>query len=350
MWTENKVYKEDLDYIINDKSIRWEKYRNSRVLVSGATGMIGSSVVNALVYANMKLGLGISIYAMVRNVSKAENMFSEQLKSGCGLELICGDVLEPLDSDIKFDYIIHTASPTLGAYMIQHPLDVIKAGVSGTLNLIETAVKSGSRGFVFLSSMEIYGEVNEEKLLSESDLGYVDLRNVRNCYQETKRTGEMICLSAAKEYGLRTVSVRLAQTFGAGVSHDDGRVFAMMARCAENGEDIVLKTKGESRRPYLYTAQAVSAILCALTEGEAGKSYNAANPSTYCSVYEMGQLVAKELTGGKIKVVIDESGDNSNYPKASFWKLDTSEIEKLGWKSSGTLMDMYRRMMDSFKA
>ena len=115
--------------------------------------------------------------------------------------------------------------------------------------------------------------------------------------------------------------------------------------CAREGKDIVLLTKGNGRHPYLYSAQAVTAILCVLLKGEKGETYNAANPDTYCSIYEMGKMVADTIADGKISVRIEESDANRKYPPASCLNLSIDKITKLGWKPQGTLADMYKRMI-----
>ena len=153
-----------------------------------------------------------------------------------------------------------------------------------------------------------------------------------------------------EEYGVPAVSIRLAQTFGPGVDYNDKRVFAMMTRNAMDGKDIVLATKGTSRHPYLYTAQAVTAVLTVLLKGEPGETYNAANPSTYCSIFEMGEMVAREVAGGKISVRVDENGDASKYPAPSYLNMDISKISALGWKPEHDLVWMYKRLERSLRA
>lgn len=337
----NDILREDLEFVINDENIIWEKLKNTTFLISGATGLICSTLIKALLHAD----IGIEIYAIVRNREKATDIFGESEN----LYYIVGDVTETVRLDIHYDYIVHGASPTASEYFINNPLETIKAGVIGTLNLIDIAKNNGTTAFLYLSSMEAYGEVKNEEKLNEKMLGFLQLQNIRNCYPETKRMSEAICVAASAEYGIRTIALRLAQTFGPGVSLEDKRVFAMMARCAMNYKDIVLQTRGLSRHPYLYTAEAVTAILTLLTKGEAGKIYNAANPETYCSIYEMGEMVADKLANGRIKVYVKENGETAKYPSPSFLNLDTTEIESLGWKATMPLENMFRRMMQVMK-
>ena len=204
--------------------------------------------------------------------------------------------------------------------------------------------------FVFVSSMEVYGRVNDEHLLQESQLGYIDLYSSRSCYSESKRMCENIVSCYTKEYGCSASCIRLAQTFGPGVSLDDKRIFAMMAKCAINNCDIVLNTKGESKHPYLYSVDAVSAILTVLIKGKSNTCYNAANPETYCSIYEMGTMVAERMTGGAISVRLELKNTDGLYPPTSYLNLDISSLSHLGWSPRTGLMEMFDKMIGYMKA
>ncbi len=341
--TENSdIFKEDLRWIC-EADLPWEKLRNSTILVTGGTGLIGMTMISALIHAGRERGLGLSICAIVRDTAKAGRVLGS-LVSAPELTLLTGTMEKLPSLPEKIDYWIHGACPTASAFMNEHPVEVIRTSVEGTAGLLEEAKKRDTKGFVFLSSMEAFGEVNTEELLDEGALGKVDLRRTRSCYPESKRMCEMLCTAYAAEYGLPAMSIRLAQTFGPGVDYNDRRVFAMMTRNAIDGKDIVLATKGTSRHPYLYTAQAVTAILTVLLKGAAGETYNAANPATYCSIYEMGEMVSREVAGGKIAVRVDESGDASRYPAPSFLNMDITKIQLLGWEPEHDLPWMYKRL------
>ena len=342
MTDRSHIFEEDLGWI-SGADLPWDRFRDRNILVTGATGLIGMTAIHALIRASAERGLGIRIYAVVRDTDKAARVFGD-LVSAPELILCKGTMEELPPLPDKMEYWIHGACPTASAFMTEHPVEVIRTSLEGTINLLEKARYTGTEGFVFLSSMEAFGEVREEKPLDEKTLGAVDLSRVRSCYPESKRMCEMLCTSYAKEYGVPAMSVRLAQTFGPGVDYNDRRVFAMMTRNAINGEDIVLATKGTSRHPYLYTAQAVTAILTVLLKGAPGETYNAANPATYCSIYEMGEMVAREVAGDRICVRVDESGDTSRYPAPSFLNMDIAKIERLGWRPEHDLVWMYKRL------
>ena len=348
MIANTEIFMEDLREI-SGADLPWELLKNKRVLVTGGTGLIGMTVIRALIFASREKDLGIRITAVVRSPEKAERIFGSCAELP-ELALLKGTIedLPPIPDGI--DYWIHGACPTASAFMTEHPVEVIRTSVQGTINLLEAARRFPAKGFVFLSSMEAYGEVGTEELLTEKDLGKIDLSRVRSCYPESKRMCEMLCTSYAVEYGIPAMSIRLAQTFGPGVDYNDRRVFAMMTRNAIHGEDIVLATKGTSRHPYLYTAQAVTAILTVLLKGEPGETYNAANPATYCSIFEMGEMVAREVAGGRIHVRVDEHGDASRYPAPSFLNMDIAKIQSLGWKPARDLVWMYKRLESCLRA
>lgn len=340
-----RVFLEDLNYICKGASIDWEDFADSRILITGGTGLIGSIIINALLYANRELKLNLQVVALVRNLKKAECLFGKYLKSQMPLYLVKGSIENIPLIEGKIDYVIHCACPTASDFFINKPVETIKTSVIGTINVLDFAKEKNAKGVVYLSSMEAYGEVGEEKPLSEDDFGYLNPTVIRNCYPEGKRMCESLCAAYAKEYGLRVMGIRLAQTFGPGVLLSDNRVFAMMARCAINMNDIILHTKGESKHSYLYTAEAASAIFIILSRGKSGEIYNAANPKTYCSIYEMGLVVAEQIACGKIKVRISGDKEKNKYPQTSYLNLNIKKIQKIGWEPYVDLVTMYKRMI-----
>lgn len=346
MWMETPVFREDLETICAQSCISWDKLRGRTVLVTGATGLIGSQTVSALLYADQKWDLGLKVLALVRSEEKAKQKFAVQMEQCPALHLVVGAVEQMPVIDGPVDYIVHGASPTASAYFVQHPVDTICTATSGTSNLLELAREKKSAGFVYLSSMEVYGGPTDDRLLPESAGTTVNTMAVRSCYPEAKRLCETLCVAYCAQYGVPAVVVRLAQTFGPGVASDDGRVFAQFARCAMSGQDIVLNTTGESKRCCLYTADAVSAILTLMLEGEPGQAYNAANRVTYSSIYEMAQMVATKIADGKIAVTVHVDEQKSkNYPPTFHLNLQTDKLEALGWHPTKDLREMYLRMM-----
>lgn len=345
----NNVNQEDMEYISGARSINWKLLRDKTVFITGGTGLIGSTIIHALIYANNKYSLKMRIIVLVRNQKKAKRIFPDDADTS--LRFIVGSVEElPIIQD-KVDYIIHGASPTASLYFVQRPVETIQTAVQGTMNILELAKKNRVEGVLYLSSMEVYGAPLTDELIPETQGCTLDSMTVRSCYPIAKRLCENLCVSYANEYGVPGKVIRLAQTFGPGVGMNDSRVFAEFARDAMHKSDIELQTAGTSKRMYLYTADAVTAILTVLLSGKTGEAYNAANSGTYCSIVEMAQLVAHEIAHDSIKVHVPtiKLDADSKFSPPHHLNLDTSKIYKLGWRPSIGLKDMYLRMMTGMK-
>lgn len=344
MEEKKNILAEDLDAISQADFIDWEQLKGKTVLVTGGTGLIGSILVKALIFANEVKVLNLKILSLVRNKEKAERILGKENKV---LYFVHGTVEDLPVSNTAIDYIVHGASPTASLFFVQRPVETIQVAVKGTANLLRLAQEKKVKGFVYLSSMEVYGSPQTDTLIPESQGCILDSMAVRSCYPIAKRLCENLCASYAQEYGVPTKVIRLAQTFGSGVLKNDQRVFAEFARDAMEGRDIVLQTTGSSKREYLYTADAVTAILTVLLHGEIGKAYNAGNPDTYCSITEMAQLVATQIAKNKIEVQIPKNViDNQHrFLPPHHLHLDVSKLEQLGWKPTKGLKEMYLRMM-----
>ena len=324
---------DDLEILKLAECIDWNKFDGKIVYVTGATGLIGSTLVDALTLCS-----NAKVVVQVRNGEKARKLFNNKV------EYVVCNLSEKSLFQGHVDYVIHCANPTSSKFFINNPVETIKTAVDGTINILEFAKEKNVRGFVFLSTMEVYGTPEKGHKVKECEGGSFDSAVVRNCYPLSKQTCESLCAAYASEYGLPTNVLRLTQTFGPGVKYDDGRVFAEFARCAIEKKNIVLKTKGETERDYLYTVDAVSAILTVLLRGKAGEIYTAANEETFCSIFNMAQVVA-DMSG--IKVVIEEQDISSlGYANTLHMDLDTSKLRALGWKPQVGLEVAYKNMIE----
>ena len=313
------------------------------LFISGATGLIGSSITKAIATNTPSA----KIIAFVRDENKGKKVFQGYEKN---ILFVTGDIRRPIDFDGRVDYIIHAASETSSKSFVEHPVDVIETALGGTKNILEFARLKHVKGFVYLSSMEIYGTPHSDEKISESHGTDLDTMCARTSYPESKRLCESLCTAYASQFEVSAKVVRLTQTFGPGVQYNDGRVFAEFSRCAIENRDIVLHTKGETRRNYLYTLDAVSAILTVLTKGKPAEAYNAANEATYCSIYEMAQLVAQKIALGKIQVRIEEADISCfGYAKTLHMNLDTTKLKGLGWQAKTDLIAMFTKTIKSLK-
>ena len=346
MWKENKIFKEDLEYCINASFLPWNEFDGKTFFVTGVTGLIGYTFACALMYHALVKKSGIKVIALVRDIEKAKVQFKELLADGANLSFVVGSVESLPDVDDNIDYIVHGACPTASAFFTEHPVETIQTIISGTYNILDFARRKNAKGVVHLSSMEVYGETLTKQKLSENDLGKIDLTSPRSSYPEAKRLAENLCACFAKEYNVPVKVARLVQTFGPGVKYDDNRVFAYMLRCALEDKNIELKTSGEKENSYLYTMDAVTAILLLLCKGENGKTYNVANEETYCSVKNMGQIVLDTFgkAGLQVETNVGANTATQMYPPQSMMNLSVKLMKELGWEAQTTLPQMYVKM------
>ena len=343
----SEIIRADLHGIISDTNIPWEEFKNRTLLVTGATGLIGGALVRALSEANEQHGLKLRIIACGRNKEKNMSTSVEY-----DTEFIFGDIRNSesfLNISGNIDYIFHCAAITKSADMVSTPVDLMTTSVYGTHNMLELARVKSCRSFVYLSSMEVYGQGLDGDT-DETKIGCIDLSNPRSSYPESKRFCEMLCISYVTQYNLPVKTVRLAQTFGAGTSKDDMRVFAQFARSAMNAENIILHTEGMSRGNYCYISDSVRGLLTVLLKGKNGEAYNIANPAASATIREMAELVAKEIGGKQTEVVVDipENIKKLGYATAAEFTLNVDKLMALGWQPQFGLGEMYRRLIDDW--
>lgn len=350
----DQTLQDDLEYVAA-LPIALDELNNTTVLITGATGLIGSQLVRAILTINRIHSCQIQILAMVRSEEKAYKIFANLLNRP-EMDILVGDVTKPIRANRKIDYIFHTASVTASKEFVTHPVDAIEVAVSGTKNILELAKEKKCKSMVYLSSMEVYGTVSctDNHRTTEDELGYIDLSSVRSCYPEGKRLCENLCVCYAAQYNVPVKIARLAQTFGAGVSLNDSRVFSQFAKAAIASKDIVLHTKGKSCGNYCYIADAVSGLLTILLSGKNAEVYNVVSERATMTIAQMAQMVSVRITGGKSRVVFDIPDNALTYGYAPDVKLRLSgrKLENLGWKPliAPGLETMYRRMIASFNA
>ena len=304
--------------------------------ITGATGLIGSSIVKSLLSMNVK------IIAHVRSIEKARSIFGDFVDKF--VDFYVGDIKDKIEFDGHIDYIIHAASQTSSKAFIDEPVETIMTSVEGTRNVLEFAKEKKVKSMIYLSSMEVYGTPETDEKIKEDHGTNLDTMNVRSSYSESKRLCEALCTAYYKEYDVPVKIIRLTQTFGPGVSYNDPRVFAEFARCAIENKEIVLKTKGDTKRSYLDIEDAVIAILTVLIHGENGEAYNAANENTYCSIYELANLFSNNV---KIEL---EDINKFGYAPTLHMNLDTTKLRDLGWEPYYNLDKMIKRLIESMRA
>lgn len=325
--------------------------KNKTYLITGATGYIGSQLIKFLIESEVyKQGM-IKIIPHCRNKQKYESMYLNVDKEN----------LYPLFSDIKeittivdeamqaslidnIDYIIHCASNTTSSYMVSNPVETIDGIVEGTKSVLELAKELNVKSIVYLSSMEVYGDIKctPDTRATEDMLGYIDILKPRSSYPLGKRMAEGYCAGYANEYAVPVKIARLAQTFGKGILPNENRSFAQFVRAAAEGRDIILKTEGKSIGNSVAIEDAIDAIFFLLEKGEDGQAYNVVNEKNTMSIKEMAELVAHSIGKDKMKAVIDvEDASKTGYAADTRLYMSGEKLRKLGWEAEKGIEEMF---------
>lgn len=326
-----KIIEEDTIDIYND-AIKLG-FKNKSFLITGATGMIGQLLVGAL--KNITDENKIIVFGKDKN--EAERIFANTC-------IVCSS-FEEIASLPKADFVIHLASPTNSKFLAEKPVETIDFIYRSTKKMLDYSLKHKSK-MLYVSSMETFGEVFDESKKKETNLGYISLESTRSSYPESKRLCELLCFSYAREYGLDVYTARLAQTFGAGTSLNDPRIFGYISRCVVNNENIVLNTKGDTVGNYCYISDTIRAFFYIFAKGESGLSYNVVGDNCRSTIYDLAEMVSKKLANNSIDVVTN-LGSDIIYPNPTKLNMDNTRIKKLGWEPKYDLLSMFQRMIES---
>ena len=321
-----------------------DRLREASFLITGATGLIGSSLIRCL----LALDVGIKIIAPVRNRNKAEALFDELQKQDIHF-IECDFTQYDYGQIGGVNYIIHCAAPTSSKFFVEHPVETFGAIMDGTKKMLDLACQKKVKGIVYLSSMESYGRIlDDSTAVTENVQGYIDPTAVRSSYSMGKRAAETLCCLYASQYGVPVKVARLAQSTGAGFAADDNRFIVQFAKKAFYNQDIVLFSTGESALPCCYITDCVSAILYILLRGNAAECYNVANENTYISVKDLAYFVQRNINPKvSVQMCIDAT---KGYAATTKLRLDTQKLRDLGWLPRYDLSRIFEQLIRYLKS
>ena len=326
----NNLYKEDLKYI-GELELPWERLKDKSMLISGATGMIGSLLVDVIQYKN-QAGLNCTIYALGRNELKAKERFSYCWETS-NFKFIEHDINIPLEQNElnKVDYILHMASNTHPVAYATDPIGTIQANVMGTFHMLEFAAVHNATRVAFVSSNEIYGENRgDTEKFSEEYCGYIDCNTMRAGYPESKRCGEALCQAFIAQKNLDVVIPRLTRSYGPTLLMSDTKALSQFIKKGIAHEDIVLKSAGTQYYSYAYAADAVAGLLTILLCGEKGEAYNVSDKESDIMLKDLAAIVA-DVCGTRVVFEIPDDIEAAGYSRATKARLTNDKIKKLGY-------------------
>lgn len=337
-------YGKDLDYALSYGGL-FNELQGKSILVTGANGLIASCLIDVLMYLNLKRSYNIDIYALCRNIDKAKIRF-EEYKNYNKFHILNQDVCEPINLDIKINYIIHAASNAHPLAYSKYPVETMKTNFLGTMNLLNYSKDYKIERLLYVSTSEVYGEnLNISNGFDEECWGKINILNPRSCYSESKRAAETLCVSYMKEYQTDVVIARPGYIYGPMITEENSRADAQFLRNALGGNDIVMKSKGEQVRSYCYVMDTATALLTILLKGRNGEAYNIANRNSEVSISEFAKAIAEYANVG-LKFEIPDSVETQGYSVISKSVLNSQKLEGLGWRPVYSLNQGIKHMIN----
>ena len=345
----NKIIEEDIVKIINS-NVDWSRFNNKTILITGANGFLPAYMVETLMYLNIHYSYDITVLCLVRNLFKAQSRFSHY-SNNKHLIFLHQDVCNEINYDDRVDFIIHAASQASPKYYGIDPVGTLSANTLGTMNMLKFAHKKSIEAFLYFSSSEVYGILDETKIpTKESEYGYIDPTNVRSCYAESKRMGETICISWMTQFNVPVKIVRPFHIYGPGMALDDGRVYADFVSDIVNNCDIVMKSDGLTMRSFCYLSDSTIAFFMILLNGKNGEAYNVGNPDCEISIINLAQKLVLLFPERKISV-IKKVARNVNYLNSEVLRNcpDLTKISMLGWKPEISINKGFYKTIKSYE-
>lgn len=345
----SSLYTEDIE-IVSRLRLPWDKLKNKSLMISGATGLIGSFLIDVILEKNYQDDLNCTVYALGRDEEKAKKRFYK-FKEDSHFVFIPYDVKYPLVRDDldAVDYVLHLASNTHPLLYATDPIGTITTNLIGVQNLLDFAVKHHTTRFLFASSNEIYGENRGDvELFKEDYCGYIDCNSLRAAYPESKRCGEALCQAYKAQKGLDTVIARLTRSYGPTMLMSDTKAVSQFIKNGIAGEDIVLKSKGTQYYSYTYVADAVSGLLTVLLSGKSGEAYNIAEENNDIMLKDLAEIIA-EINGKKVVYEMPDEVESAGYSKATKARLDGSKLKALGWSPKYDIKPGIERTIEILK-
>lgn len=325
---DSKLYCEDIKKLASN-NLNYSNIQNKCIMITWASGLIWSFLIDTIMYLNKNDNLNCHIYAigLRKNISER---FLHYIWNDL-FTYISHDVNLPLDIDIKADFVIHLASNTHPILYATYPISTITTNIIGTKNMLDYAVKSKSKRFLFASSNEIYGENKwDVEFFDESYCWYIDSNTLRAWYPESKRCGEALCQAYIEEKKMDIVIARFTRTYWPTLLKDDSKAISQFIFKALNNEDIVLKSNWSQYYSFTYVYDAVYGLLTVLLSGNNWEAYNISNIKSDVTLANLANIVASTVNK-KVIFDIPNEIESKGFSKATKARLDNAKLKTLGF-------------------
>lgn len=318
-------------------------FQNKRVLITGATGLIGSHLAERLVKE------GAIVIAVGRSQEKLNKVFEKQLMEP-QFSTIVGNIADRFpDGLTDVDYIFHAASPISGTEIKTKPVDTISANIDGTRRCLEFLKCQEKGRMVIFSSATVYGnQYSSDVSYDETSTDKADALNTDNTpYSESKRMIEVISRAYAAQYRVDSVIVRIWYVYGF-IDPMPNTAFYEFIGKAARGENITLNNSGMGRRDNIHVDDVVEGILIAAKKGECGEAYNISSNgemNNFRAIDEIAEIIADSANEISPTFSVRVQIKHMEGERKPGMRLNNAKIKALGWKISVGLEEGIKDVM-----
>lgn len=334
MFSDSQHYQNDIRYIANF-DLNWKALEGNTILVTGATGLIGTVLVDSIMYKNKVDNTNIKLIVLSRNLDRLTSRFQHYTDEDLFVP-VQGDVTDGFEINQKIDFIINLASNTHPELYATEPVGTIETIIRGSKNIFELASHHKTKRVINTSSVEIYGENRSQSdRFSENDCGYINCNTLRAGYTESKRLSETLSQAYISEKGLDIISARLGRVYGPTYVKSDTKSTTQFIKNAVDDKDIILKSAGKQRYSYVYVADAVTALLLLLVNGACGEAYNIAGDEDL-TLREIAEMLASN-SQSRVKVEMPNEIESKGFSVVQNALMDCKKIKSIGWSAEYSL-------------
>ncbi len=280
--------------------------KNKNIVISGSFGFIGRYILECLLLIKKETKLNFNVYAIdnfITSDEKIKSYFEEK-----GINCINHNIIEKLNIDVEFDFIICLAGIASPYYYNKYPVETLNVSIYGLKNMFELKHNTNSK-FVFFSTSEIYGDPPTDQIpTNETYRGNVTSVGPRSCYDESKRVGETICYINSNFYNKKTTIIRPFNVYGPGMALDDYRIIPNITRSLIFNEQLKIYDTGNQTRTYCYVSDAICGFFKAILKDEVFGIYNIGNDEGEISVIDLVRITEDVMN-------VELNYKTSSYPK-----------------------------------
>ena len=261
------------------------------VLVTGGAGFLGSHLCDRLIAAGRDV-------LCVDNEYTGTKRNIRHLWRHESFEFQRHDVTFPLY--VEVGQIYNLACPASPVQYQRDPVQTTKTSVHGAINMLGLAKRIRAR-ILQASTSEVYGDPQTHPQREEY-WGSVNPIGIRSCYDEGKRCAETLFFDYFRQHKLDIKVVRIFNTYGPRMRHDDGRVVSNFIVQALAGKDITVFGDGQQTRSFCYVDDVIDAMMrmMATALGVTGP-VNVGNPVEF-TILQLAETVLR-LTGGRSRIL-----------------------------------------------